>query len=82
MREGWTCPKCGRGVRPDVETCDHGGSLAQSVEDIARIFARRPGDQTPCDPLEYLRWSPTAVPPATSLTGTAVCPNLEAMLWN
>ena len=23
----WTCPSCGRGVRPDQSTCDHGGAL-------------------------------------------------------
>lgn len=21
---GWICPKCGRGVRPDLKSCDHG----------------------------------------------------------
>jgi len=28
QQTGWTCPKCGRGVRPDVQTCDHGGAAA------------------------------------------------------
>jgi len=23
-REGWICPKCGRGISPDEKTCDHG----------------------------------------------------------
>lgn len=25
MAEGWKCPVCSRGVRPDKDTCDHGG---------------------------------------------------------
>ena len=25
MREGWICPKCGRGVSPDEKHCEHGG---------------------------------------------------------
>lgn len=26
--KGWICPSCGRGVRPDEKTCDHGGLTA------------------------------------------------------
>lgn len=23
-RTGWLCPKCGRGISPDHQSCDHG----------------------------------------------------------
>ena len=26
-RKPWMCPHCNRGVRGDVETCNHGGGL-------------------------------------------------------
>lgn len=28
MADGWKCPVCGRGVAPDVRTCEHGGQIA------------------------------------------------------
>lgn len=28
MNQGWICPVCRRGARPDMQTCDHGNALA------------------------------------------------------
>ena len=57
--KAWTCPACGRGVAPGVQTCDHGGTLdLKGREFVSHIPAApffRPGFEpmTPVDP-----WAP------------------------
>ena len=36
MREGWICPSCRKGVRPDMTHCDHPGQLAQGMPSMQR----------------------------------------------
>lgn len=37
MSAGWTCPGCGRGVAPDVKTCDHGGTVDLKGRDFVPL---------------------------------------------
>lgn len=57
MNEGWKCPVCNRGVRPDKDTCDHG---AQYLIDMVIGPTRSPDTTGPG----------TAYPPGWTWPGT------------
>lgn len=44
MREGWTCPKCGCGVSPDVERCPCASAVGPGLPGTPNFY--QPG-QTP-----------------------------------
>jgi hypothetical protein len=61
MRDGWTCPVCGRGCSPQLETCPcvRGGARSPDV-------APDPGFEDPLSTVPYYPpQTPYIAPPAT-----------------
>ena len=57
--KGWTCPSCGRGVAPDVKTCDHGGVLDAKGRDFLPPFP--PHIDAPAERVRRARDRATAI---------------------